>query len=132
VGLIFGTSCTVVRPHEFIRLVERVTGAGQASMHRFNVFWGISWFTIVKGWHFAEFAVLTLLCAAVVRWVRGSLNFGSIVGVIMFCIAFAVSDEWHQSFVPDRVGSVEDVFIDSLGVCAAGAFLLIRRDREKS
>ncbi len=30
-------------------------------------------------------------------------------------VLFATSDEWHQHFVPQRVGSLQDVLIDSLG-----------------
>ena len=46
---------------------------------------------------------------------------------MLFCIAFAASDEWHQTFVPDRYGTVVDVFIDSLGVLVAGMFMLARQ-----
>ncbi len=31
------------------------------------VFWGLSWFTIVKGWHFVESAILTLFSVAAVK-----------------------------------------------------------------
>ena len=30
-------------------------------------------------------------------------------------IAFALSDEWHQSFVPDRTGRLDDVVTDTIG-----------------
>jgi len=38
-------------------------------------------------------------------------------GVIAFglTIAYAVSDEWHQSFVPDRNGRLDDVITDAIG-----------------
>ena len=36
-------------------------------------------------------------------------------------VLYAVSDEWHQSFIPGRVGSVVDVGIDSLGAALAFA-----------
>lgn len=45
---------------------------------------------------------------------------------------YAVTDEFHQSFVPTRVGSAYDVLIDTAG--AATALLLIRgwqRHRER-
>lgn len=100
-------------------------------MKRFAVFWGVSWFAIVKGWHVAEFAILTLVTAAAIRWWRGQLTGWSIVGAMVFCIGFAASDEWHQSFVPDRFGTVQDVFIDSLGVFAAGGVMLRRLKRRK-
>lgn len=34
-------------------------------------------------------------------------------------VAYALSDEYHQSFVPGRNGSLLDVLIDSIGVSAA-------------
>jgi VanZ family protein len=39
----------------------------------------------------------------------------------MITIAYAISDEYHQSFVDGRVGSVRDVLIDTAGVFAAWA-----------
>ena len=42
-------------------------------------------------------------------------------------IAYAISDEVHQHFVPGRVGSPVDVLIDSVGV--AVGVLLWRRYR---
>ena len=33
-----------------------------------------------------------------------------------FCIAFACFDEYHQTLIAGRVGSVRDVYIDSIGI----------------
>ena len=33
-----------------------------ALFEQFQIFWGFSWFGIVKGWHALEFALLLLLC----------------------------------------------------------------------
>ncbi len=124
--LIFGTSCTVIRPLEFFELIQNFTGSDRTSMERFAVFWGITWFAIVKGWHFTEFAILTFLCVGVIKWCRGFIDSGSIFGAMVFCFAFAASDEFHQSFVPDPFGTAQDVLIDSLGVCSAGSIMLLR------
>ncbi|MCA8987996.1 MAG: VanZ family protein [Planctomycetaceae bacterium] len=128
-ALIFGTSCTVIRPHEFFQMIAAVTGAGQQTMESFALFWGVVWFAVVKGWHFAEFAILTFLTSAALKWWHGSLTTGTISGAMLFCAAFAVTDEWHQTFVPDRLGTVQDVLIDCLGVCTAGSILLVRGKR---
>jgi VanZ family protein len=37
----------------------------------------------------------------------------------LLAVSYAVSDEWHQSFVSSREGSVRDVGIDALGVALA-------------
>ena len=33
----------------------------------------------------------------------------------IFCILYAMSDEFHQLFVPGRSGEIRDICIDSLG-----------------
>ncbi len=35
---------------------------------------------------------------------------------VLLGIAYGVSDEWHQSFVPDRTPSAADLLMDALGV----------------
>ena len=45
--------------------------------------------------------------------------------------AYGVSDEWHQSFVPNRQADVRDVIANAIGALAAaimiGAWGIIRR-----
>jgi VanZ family protein len=38
---------------------------------------------------------------------------------LVFTILYAISDEYHQSFVPGRVPAVHDVMLDSLGAWLA-------------
>jgi VanZ family protein len=57
--------------------------------------------------HAGEFALLGALLARALRDDRLALGAG---------IAYALSDELHQHFVPGRVGSPLDVAIDSVGV----------------
>lgn len=45
----------------------------------------------------------------------------------IFTIIYAISDEYHQTFVFGRVGAVSDVAIDSLGVLAG--YLLLSNYR---
>jgi hypothetical protein len=123
---IFGTSCTVILPEEFFRLIASFTGANRQSMERFAIFWGVSWFAIVKGWHFTEFAILTTLVVYSLKKLFGRVTRGTILASMLLCVAFAASDEWHQTFVPNRFGTVQDVMIDSLGICSAGAIMLLR------
>ena len=54
--------------------------------------------------HAGEFAVLGALLMRAFATERAALALG---------IAYAVSDELHQHFVPGRVGSVLDVLIDA-------------------
>ena len=50
---------------------------------------------------------------------------------ILFCVAYAVTDEIHQAFVPGRSGRATDVLIDSVGVFAGvyapAALLAVRQ-----
>jgi VanZ family protein len=69
-----------------------------------------TWDTILrKGAHVAEYAVLGgLLWRAL----------GSTTPALAAGIAYAVTDEIHQSFVPGRYASALDVAIDAVGVVA--------------
>lgn len=129
--LIFVTSCFVIRPAQFFETVHAFTGVDESSMQRFQLFWGISWFTIVKGWHVTEYLIFTMLLAKLIAWWRGSLTRDVICTSMLIAFAFAASDEWHQTFVSDRFGTFQDVAIDGLGVCLAGSILLLRnRNRQ--
>jgi VanZ family protein len=64
--------------------------------------------------HMAVFGLLWLL------WLR-ALGPGSLVPAAAITIAYAVSDEWHQTMVEGRSGSPLDVLIDAAGVALAWA-----------
>jgi len=67
--------------------------------------------------HAAEYGILGALVVRALRRWSWALALG---------VAYAVSDEIHQSFVPGRQGSPLDVLIDSVGVIA-GVVLAARR-----
>jgi VanZ family protein len=69
--------------------------------------------------HAAEFAILAALLVRALRRTGWAIALG---------IAYAISDEIHQSFVEGRQGTVLDVGIDSVGV-VVGALLAARRWR---
>lgn len=124
-AFIFATSCTVVRPQEFFDWMHENVFPDDALFRRFQVFWGFSWFAIVKGWHAGEFAVLFLLCFAALNRYTGRPGRGLGVSIV-FAVAFAIADEWHQTFVPERGGTATDVVIDSFGVLVAAWFTFRR------
>jgi VanZ family protein len=49
---------------------------------------------------------------------RRALFVSAVIAVI-----YAISDEYHQTFVPFREGTIRDVFIDSIGVFLVYLFL---------
>jgi VanZ family protein len=76
-----------------------------------------TWDTILrKGAHMTEYAILAVLLA------RAS---GSRPAAFVLAVAYACSDEWHQTFVRGRHGSPIDVGIDAVGVLI-GLTLLAR------
>lgn len=77
--------------------------------------------------HLTEYAVLTSLLWRALRgtiWREASgWSRRCAASAWAGAVGFAVTDEWHQVFVPGRQGSAWDVLIDSMGA-AAGLFFL--------
>lgn len=64
---------------------------------------------------FAGVAGCLLLAVTGGRWYRRvSIQAYALVGFV--AIAYAAADEWRQTFVIDRIGSVGDFLLDSAGV----------------
>jgi len=64
--------------------------------------------------HVTEYAVLAVLvCRAVERPAQSRWQLAA--RSLLLCVALAVLDELHQSFVPSRVGSPLDVALDTAG-----------------
>ena len=122
--MIFGTSCTVIGTAELFSLVGLIFG--KELLERFEIFWGIAWFTVVKGWHVTEFAILTAGLIAVLNIWRPTRRMANIFVAAALALLFAASDEFHQTFVPTRGGTVWDVLIDSLGVGLVTLIALMR------
>ena len=73
--------------------------------------------------HITIFGVLWLTLARATRWRRPIL-------ATVIALAYAISDELHQSFVAGRHGSPVDVAIDALGIgLALLAWVLALRRR---
>jgi VanZ family protein len=104
----------------------------KTSSRTFAAFWRSSWFVIVKGWHAAEFAILFGVVLAALDRLAISRPRSNIALALALCVLFAMSDEYHQTFVPGRGGTLTDVAIDALGACSASmiAWLLVRRRME--
>lgn len=75
---------------------------------------------IRKGGHVTEYAILAILLWRAIpkdpasparsswRWPDAAMAQGA-------CVFFALSDEFHQSFIPTRTGAVRDVLFDIAG-----------------
>ena len=75
--------------------------------------------------HMAEYALLCLLWWRALRTVMPGER--ALALAVAIAVVYAVTDEYHQSFVRGREGSPLDVGIDAVG--AAAAALAIRRRR---
>lgn len=88
---------------------------------------GFLHFVVRKAGHFSVYAVLAVLAArAFTTSSRDFLRNRWFWISLILVVAYSLSDEFHQSFVPSRTGSLYDSAIDSLGGLAA---LLIYRRR---
>lgn len=68
--------------------------------------------------HITEYAILTwLLFRALIPHKR------ALLAAIIFSLLYAISDEYHQTFVFGRQGCLRDVLIDSLGILLAVAWI---------
>ncbi|MFY0741948.1 VanZ family protein [Solibacillus silvestris] len=67
-----------------------------------------------KNAHFFIYFCLGIFAFFALR-ISGIKSFHSIWVALIFCIIYAVSDEFHQLFVPGRGAQVKDVLIDCAG-----------------
>ena len=67
--------------------------------------------------HVTEYAVLAVLLWRAFRLgTHWQINLSMLFLIVsMACALFAISDEWHQSFIPSRTPSARDVLIDIAG-----------------
>jgi VanZ family protein len=78
----------------------------------------IAWvhFAVRKAAHFTEYAVLALLAArAFAGASRNWLREHWMVAALVLVALYALTDEFHQTFVPSRTGSIYDSMIDTAG-----------------
>lgn len=75
-----------------------------------------------KVMHFVTYGVLGFLVARGIGPVRGEFSWRRMFAAIAFTVAYGISDEFHQSFVPGRSPSVFDLLADALGALAGAWF----------
>lgn len=79
---------------------------------------GLLEFVIRKAGHITEYAILALLLSLTLlsKPMKASM---ALLASFMISIVYAASDEWHQTFVPQRTGHPIDVAVDAIGVLLA-------------
>jgi VanZ family protein len=87
-------------------------------------------FLLRKAGHFSEYALLAVLAARAFRTSgRELLRTRWFWVALLLVVAYSLSDEFHQSFVPSRTASIYDSMIDSIG--GLTALLLVARRKQR-
>ena len=89
---------------------------------------GLGWIDTVgrKFIHASEYALLCFLWWRALRTTLGSVP--SLATAWIITVAYAATDEFHQTFIEGRHGTPVDVLIDSVGIAAT--CLWVRRREE--
>ena len=87
-------------------------------------------FIVRKGAHFSAYLILGLLLSHALK--PGDRK--AYYSILLLCVLYAMSDEFHQTFVSGRSGELRDVLIDSTGsltgiLLYAGASLISMKRR---
>jgi len=84
-----------------------------------EIFWQD--FILKKTAHFIEYAFLFVLVYRALRNTReGTMTAQIIFVTLILVILYAMTDEYHQTFILGREGTVRDILIDTLGALFAG------------
>lgn len=75
-----------------------------------------------------EFAILFVLVWRAVS-IHGAALRTALASGVAVALGYAVSDEYHQSFVPGRTASPRDVSFDLAGILMAAAAVVIIKKR---
>lgn len=86
-----------------------------------------------KAAHFTEYVIFALLAArAFATSSHEMLRRGFFYFTLLLIIIYSLSDEYHQSFVATRTGSIYDSFIDIAGgLTALFLYMMFRRRRRE-
>jgi hypothetical protein len=90
-------------------------------------------FLVRKAGHLTEYAILATLAARAFRksW-HQIIQQHWFTCALILAVAYALSDEFHQSFVPSRTASLDDVLIDSAGALIALSLIWVRRGKTRA
>ena len=86
-----------------------------------------------KAAHMAEYAVLYLLARRALHGTYAPSRVWSLAAGV-FAVVYALSDEYHQAFVPGRAGLWSDALVDAAGVALAawGTAIKVILDKKRA
>lgn len=82
-----------------------------------------------KNAHFFSYLILSILVANALES-SGLNGYRLMVLAILICVIYAITDEFHQLFVPGRGGQIKDVIIDSVGALVGILIYNFRRTKD--
>lgn len=74
--------------------------------------------------HFSIYAMLGILTTSFMLTIENKKIGKIMIIALLFCFLYAITDEFHQTFIIGRSGEFRDVLIDTTGACI-GSFLVI-------
>lgn len=74
-------------------------------------------FPVRKAAHMTEYAILAILAWWNQQAWRQVFNRHNYAHAFLFAVVYAMTDEFHQTFVRGRSGNLTDVCIDGMGAC---------------
>lgn len=87
-----------------------------SSIPQLSTGWGIWDLILRKAAHLTEYAILTFLFYRAIKGSFNPVSFYLVFWPSLLTVLYAVSDEFHQSFVLGRTASGLDLLIDSIGI----------------
>ncbi len=107
--------------------------ASEATLHASEATLALIHFLVRKAGHLTEYAILALLAARAFRTSSHQLLRTRWFWIsLLLVVAYSLSDEFHQSFVPSRTASIYDCMIDSVGGLTALVLLVVRKRRVRT
>ncbi len=70
---------------------------------------------IRKTAHFSIYAMLGILTTNLMLTIENKKMYQRVLFALTFCFFYAITDEFHQTFIEGRSGEIRDVLIDTLG-----------------
>lgn len=71
--------------------------------------------------HITEFGILTYLL--IKSFIHHHFYYkNAIIFSVIIAISYAIFDEFHQRFIFERVGSIKDILIDTIGIVIVSIF----------
>lgn len=96
--------------------------------------YGVADLIVRKGAHICVYFLLGITSGLTVKYysraagVKYTWKWSALA--VIFCMVYAISDEWHQSYVPGREGRALDVLIDSVGYVTANLIVWLTAKKD--